>query len=440
MSFPWARPRHELLLLVLVGISALAVVQPLNVQDESRLCTSRALLHGRLTIDDCIGSAIDRSSYGGHLYTDKAPGISLLSTPAVAAVRLPPPARWPGYGYARLWLVRLTVSGLSFLLCAFLVGRVSEGIAPGFGGAALVTFALGTLMSAFGATSFSHVPAACLGFAAFLLAWARRPAAAGLAVGAAILVEYQLALVAAAVGVYVLLTGARPLLRYAAGVVPGALLLGAYDWAAFGSPFHVSYDYVANRYAAEQASGFFGIGLPRTHSIHEVFVGDRGLLVVSPVLAAAAAGLVLLARRYRVEAIVAAAVVVLFLVVNCGYFLPYGGYSPGPRYFVPALPFLALGLAPAFARLTVVTAALAAASVVASTAVLVSWTNASGPYRETVWGEIARVIPQRGSSHLADWLGRNALEWIRPGAIWSATTLGAIAALALGIALRSARA
>jgi len=43
--------------------------------------------------------------------------------------------------------VRALSVGLAFVLCAFLVGRVSEGLAPGYGGIALVSFALGTLVA-----------------------------------------------------------------------------------------------------------------------------------------------------------------------------------------------------------------------------------------------------------------------------------------------------
>ena len=86
---------------------------------------------------------------------------------------------------------------------------------------------------------------------------------------------------------YVALGGVRPAARYVLGVLPGAVLLGAYDWAAFGSALHPSYRYVANKYAAAQATGLFGITLPRWHSTTQVLFGDRGILVASPVLLAA---------------------------------------------------------------------------------------------------------------------------------------------------------
>ena len=50
---------------------------------------------------------------------------------------------------------------------------------------------------------------------------------------------------------------------------------------------------------------------------------------------------------------------------DAGYFLPYGGASPGPRFLVAALPFLALGLGPAFRRWPRTTTVFAAVSVFA---------------------------------------------------------------------------
>ena len=56
--------------------------------------------------------------------------------------------------------------------------------------------------------------------------------------------------------------------------------------------------------------------MPTLHGLKQVLVGDRG------------AG-------------VAAGMTVAFVLSDAGYFLPYGGNSPGPRFLVPALPFLA---------------------------------------------------------------------------------------------------
>jgi hypothetical protein len=75
-------------------------------------------------------------------------------------------------------------------------------------------------------------------------------------------------------------------------------------------------------------------------------------------------GIVLLARRgRRAEAAVIVAITALYAVYNSGYYLPFGGQTPGPRFLITTLPFLALPLALSFRRFPIPTLALAAASV-----------------------------------------------------------------------------
>jgi hypothetical protein len=365
-AVPWRRPGRESLLLLLVAVATLTPVYVVSSQDVSRLCLSRAIAAGHLTISPCVGRAVDKARYHAHVYSDKPPGMSLLALPAVELVQLPTPSRWNFGRDAAVWSVRLLTGGVAFLALVCALGRTAEGLAPGAGGLTAVTFALGTLAGGLAVTTFDEVRAAALSFAAFLLAWARRPGAAGLIAGLGLTVEYQTGIALVLIAGYVATAGVRPLLRFGAGCLPGVVLLASYDWSAFGSPLHVSYRYVANAFAHRQASGFFGISMPRWHSVAQVLIGDRGLLMASPVLVVAAAGLILLSRTHRRETLVCAAVGGGFLLLEFGYFLPYGGVSPGPRFLVPALPFLALGLAPMFERWRLPTTAVALASVIAS--------------------------------------------------------------------------
>lgn len=431
VPLPWRRPRAELLLLVLIGAVALSPVTGYNEQDSSRICLSRALLAGRLSDDTCFAYTVDSSRYGGHLYSSRAPGMSVLEIPPAELVGLTNPTTWTHDPDLRLWAVHLVVSGIPFLLCVFLVGRISEGLVPGYGAPAMVALGLGTMLASLAVAGFSHVLVSGLAFAAFVLAWRRSPLAAGLAAGAALTMEYPSALILVVLLCYTALQGRRAVLRYLAGAAPGIALISAYDWAAFGAPWHTPLGYTTN-FGAGEKLGLFGIQLPHLDAARLVFVGERGLLVTSPVLVAAAAGLVLLWRRgLRAEALVCGVVTAAYLVAECGYFLPYGGLSPGPRFFIPALPFLGLGLAPAFARWPRTTTVLTAVSVVATTAVLLTWASTAS-YRDTIWGELGRaLVGSRSALGVAD----DILVW-QTNATAVVVVVTALAAAAFLVAAR----
>jgi hypothetical protein len=63
-----------------------------------------------------------------------------------------------------------------------------------------------------------------------------------------------------------------------------------------------------------------------------------------------------------------------YLVYNSGYYQPFGGFVPGPRFLVPLLPFLGIPLALSFLRLPLTTVALALVSIALMAAV-----TATGP-------------------------------------------------------------
>jgi hypothetical protein len=435
-SFPWARPRHELVLVALVALVALTPLYPISAQDVARMCLARSAIHHmRLYSDDCLGTtfAIDRAEFNGHYYSDKAPGMSALEVPAVELTALPNVTEWP-YVSRPLWVVRILSGGIAFVIGLLLVGRISEGLAPGFGGPALVSFGLGTLVAPIAATSFEHVTAGTLGLGAFALAWSRRTLISGLIAGAALLVAYEAALILVILAVYVALQGRRALVDFVLGAVPGVALLFAYNWLAFGAPWHFSYRYVASDFAARQARGFFGIGLPSPHALQVVLIGRGGLLVISPIVIAAVYGLVILSRSCRAEAVVCAFTSAAFLIVDAGYFDPIGGTSPGPRFLVPGLAFLAVGLGPAFARRFTLTATLTVISVVAMTALTLTWPNGS-PGAWTIWGEIVRAPVKLGSSPLAHRLVDNIIGFFGPSPSFGAAVVVVAAAAAVALAL-----
>lgn len=376
------RFRHEALVVGLVLLTAFGVMQSTSTQDETRLALTRALVtHGSVRIDRWRETE-DRAFFAGHYYTDKAPGLSVAAIPAYGIERAAGGTASPWRGRWSRWLVRLLVNGPLLAFAILLVGRRAESLAEGSGAVVAVALGLGTILGALASILFDHVGAAAIAFAAFVLAMRdeRRPVWAGALAGTAVLFDYSSGIVLCVLGVAVAVRGLRRAAWYAAGAVPPLLALAAYDQAAFGSPFHLSYRYVQNHFAAQQHSGLFGVGMPSLQDLRAVLVGGSGLhvgtgfLVTSPLLLASAAGAVLLWRRgLRLEVAVIACVSLAYLVYDAGYFLPYGGSSPGPRFAATALPFAVLPLAEALRRARIPTLVLVALSVGVSTADLLAW-------------------------------------------------------------------
>jgi hypothetical protein len=180
----------------------------------------------------------------------------------------------------------------------------------------------------------------------------RLAALAGVSAGWATIAEFPAAIPAAIIAVW---AGARawPLGRDAVSRVVGALAAGAlacaailmaYQYACFGSPFHLAYSSEEGFEGMKQ--GFFGINLPRPIRLRAILFGEfRGLLPLAPILGVAPAGLVVLARRARGAALVSAIIAVYFVLLNAGYSYWEGGWSFGPRHVSPGIPFACLWLA-----------------------------------------------------------------------------------------------
>ncbi|MCD6725634.1 MAG: hypothetical protein LT070_00125 [Solirubrobacteraceae bacterium] len=283
-----------------------------------------------------------------------------------------------------VWALGLLGTVLPAAGLLLMVRAAAERLRAGLGTATAMALGGGTLVLPFATQLFGHVLAALLGFAAFAVLLRERDgpsrlpmvALAGLLAGLAVVVEYPLAIAGGIVGLYGVLRAdavrgsVRALLRrtgaYAAGVAVGVLPLAAYNLWAFGSLTTMSYANAVDRQGVTghqtlglNDGGFFGIGAPRPRVALELLLAPRGLLALTPVVVLAAAGVWLLARRgRRAEALTIAAVASAFLVYDSGYWLPFGGGSPGPRFLVPALPFLALGLVESWRRWPVTTLAL----------------------------------------------------------------------------------
>jgi hypothetical protein len=453
---PLRSRRRALLALLVLGAAYALVMQNLGWAQTSYFAQVKAFADGTPRIDRYHWETRDKSWFGEHFYSVKAPGLALLTLPlykgltAVGADHVAADvaataerhgrSRWHykalpvhnyGWSVARrnaiqhqledesplVWALGLLGNVLSALALLALVWWASELLVPGFGLPAAVTLGAGTLVLPFATQFFGHMLAAALIFGAFAIALRERrspkPRAAplftaGLLAGLAITTEYPLAIAAALVGIYAITRtdvpagrGSPPkacyaegvqrrrrtahapsgrnarralarALAYATGAALGTAPLAAYNLWAFRTLWHNSYQgavrvsgYSGHAGLGLNDGGFFGIGTPSPSTALELLLSARGLLTIAPVIAAAAYGLVLLHRRHnhRAEALLAGAVALAYLVYDSGYWTPFGGGTPGPRFLIPALPFLALGLAAAWRARPALVAALTGPSV-----------------------------------------------------------------------------
>lgn len=370
------------LALLAVVLAYASLPQGIGWNQNAHYALVRALADGTPVIDRYRAETGDVAFVDGHYYASKAPGLAFATVgPFVVLDGLGVKslmARVPGASdstVGMLWALGLFGVVLPGALLLLLIRKLAEVVEPGFGTASAVTVGIGTLLLPFGTLFFGHLLSAALGFAAFALLWLERRrgplvvAASGLLAGLAITTEYPLAVVALIVGAYAVVEGdrLRRAAAYTGGVAVGLAPLAAYNWWAFGSPATLS---IAN--AAGQPA-HFGLDAPSFSTGVELLFGRVGLLRMSPVVALGAVGVVLLyRRRYRAEALAIGAVATVFLIWNSAYFDPFGGFSPGPRFLIPILPFLAVPLALAFARLPRTTVLMAAVSVVLMVAVTIS--------------------------------------------------------------------
>jgi hypothetical protein len=349
---------------------------------DSRFDLVRAILErGTLKITAYHNNTGDKSRLGNEYFSDKAPGHALLAVPFVGAARVVMKVAGvdPTSFYPLQWLMYLAslmTAGLPAALAVLGFLWLARRLGASDGGALFgaLVLGVGTPLFSYATVFWVHALAAALLLGALIAAVALRDpgsvrrdwflsVALGLSAGWATISEYPAAVTAVLLTVLALWhvrgSGWPRLLRVVGGIAAGALpclgVLMAYNLATFGSPFSLAYQHQVNFAPVDQL-----FRLPSGNNLGLSLFGEyRGLLLLSPVLAAAPLGLGFLMlerpthpgpgesggdQGWKAVATFCWVVPAYYFLLNSSYAGWFGGWCYGPRNVASSLSLLALGL------------------------------------------------------------------------------------------------
>ena len=177
---------------------------------------------------------------------------------------------------------------------------------------------------------------------------------AGFLAGFAVVIEPQVAPIAAILGIYLMTQvivrriNILSVASFALGAIGPIAAWLVYNNAAFGGPFEMGYFHHANpRFARSFGGPSPRLAAPNWSLTKELLWGSRrGLLLFAPIVAFAPIGwIVLLFKKRWAAACVSCGACAAMILVNLSYPEWTGGWSTGPRLLTPILPFAMIAVA-----------------------------------------------------------------------------------------------
>lgn len=335
-----------------------------------------------------IANTGDISLFNGRFYPNKPPGTVLAAVPGYfviygveRALGIDPDDWWAltvNAYLTTLFSVSLlaAIGGVTFY-------RISLWLFPAAAAwthtASTLTFGLGTMVLPFATMLFDHVEVATLSLVTFWLLLLEKdggfasfpPAAvclvAGIVSGLTVILNYSSLIFLVLFVLYAAWVAGtwQKIIFFLAGATFPILFLAWYHQVCFGSVLATANAYQSELFRKEGMVLFGMFGVPRWEVMAKLlFASYRGLLITSPVLGLVCVGLwsMWVRKERHLEAALFAAIFVGFLLMNASFNQGDFGWSIGPRYIIPTLPFISLPLTLVFEKLPRTTLAVAGVS------------------------------------------------------------------------------
>jgi hypothetical protein len=338
---------------------------------NSRICLTRAILHDRtFIIDNYMEDSQDPyfefvntgdwSYYNGHYYTVRPPGLSFMAVVPFGIAEYFFKHYFPADTERQVLLSSYASTLCTSSLCATLLCLMLFHFFYRFFNIArtsclflTIFFGLGTYAFCYSTSFYSYLPAAFFSFLAFLLAIYLKQGCShnkklislfsGLSASLAVLVEASTLLILICILSYLLSfkDGRRYMIFFLLGCLPTVILLCFYNTVCFGSPFSTSYKYANDAVMWYTDGSLFS--MPNVEDFMGILILPyRGLFISSPILFMALPGISLFFKKRKLlaEAMLCTSVLISYILLIASYNAWHGGTTVGPRYLVPAFPFV----------------------------------------------------------------------------------------------------
>jgi hypothetical protein len=342
---------------------------------------------GTFRIDDYYTNTGDYALYKGHYYSDKAPGTSFLGVPFYALFKtVLPPAFLDrltnrlasnlaltatllegGTGllkekvffamalaFVTFFTVSIPSAALGVLIYRFLQRFIGQRRIS-----LIVTLAYGLASVAYPFSSILNgrqIVAVLTAIAFYLLYRYRQQETGpntlwlvGFLMGWSAITDYPTVLILVGLFFYAFFTAPnrRDLWRLIIGALPPIALAAWYNYSCFETPLPVGYFY-SELYKDLHYTGFLSLTHPTLPALYGLtFSPFRGLFYLSPFLLLAVPGFWLMGRdrKHRAEFWVCLWSMLSFFWFNSSSAMWWGGFSVGPAYLVPMVPYLTFPIA-----------------------------------------------------------------------------------------------